>query len=540
MQKLINLYKFAFKMINYKRYMAVTYLLLTIATGLSALGFPYIGGLFVQNINEISSKMTTPYLIAQDKTIIIICSFALLYLFLNLLYELFSAKICVNIEREIYAKVFKKLFSSSKEQMKKMTIGEIQIKFSELDKICDYARYYVDALRDVLVAASCIAYIYLLSQYLLAVTCILLLTLFYSEVVKRKQKKYILKYRQAAGELSSKYVYNISKYNDISNLHANQRIIDDSISTYENFLKALYDRFLFLIMAGNLKKLLTYLIVGIIGVSSILLISMGHVSYSHIITYFLILNVFKSTIESITSVIEKRNEFELQQEYFADFMSIRPEETDQSKAITDIDKVVVNKVSFSYEGTKNIFNNFSLELSNSNVHVIKGGNGIGKSTLFNLINGSLRANDGAIVAGNGSKLTRNDVVTILPDDHYFYTGDILSDLKLMTGKSEEDIVKVLEDFQIDYISLNKNKKKNAEHLSTGQRKILSVIRGVLLRPKVLLLDEPLANLSPYYIDKILNAVKEIKGVVCMISHDITDRILSDPTFVVHEIKNNAK
>lgn len=523
-------------MINYKKFVAVTYLLLTIVTGLSALGFPYIGGLFVKNINEISGKVANPYLILQDKTIVIICSFALLYLFLNFLHELFSAKICVNIEREIYAKVFKKLFSASKEQMKKMTIGEIQIKFSELDKICDYARYYVDAIRDVMVTVACITYIYLLSQYLLAVTFLLLLVLFYSEIVKRKQRKYILKYRQAAGELSSKYVYNISKYNDISNLHANKRIIDDSISTYENFLKALYERFLFLIVAGNLKRLLTYLIVGVIGVSSVLLISTGLVSYANIITYFLILNVFKSTIESIASVIEKRNEFELQQEYFGDFMNIKSEEIDSTMSDQDINKIVLDKVSFSYDGHKNIFNDFSLELDQSNIHVIKGGNGIGKSTLFNLINGSLKANSGSVSTDNGSELAKKDIVTVIPDDHYFYTGDIINDLKLMTGKSEVEIKKVLEDFHIDYASLNMNKKKNADHLSTGQRKIVSVIRGILLKPKVLLLDEPLANLSPYYIDKILLAMKEIKGVVCMISHDITDRIMSDPTFVVHEIK----
>ena len=83
MHNLFNLFSFAYKMINYKRFIGFFYITLTLILGLTSLGFPYVAGLFFKNIEVITSKIDGLSMLVMDETILIIIAFAAFYLLLQ-------------------------------------------------------------------------------------------------------------------------------------------------------------------------------------------------------------------------------------------------------------------------------------------------------------------------------------------------------------------------------------------------------------------------------------------------------------------------
>ena len=537
MKRLFSSFSFAFKMISYRKFAGVLYIFLTLSLGAATMGFPYIVGAFFQNINEITTKITNLYLLITYPAVYTILIFAVSYLLLNYLYDLYSVKICVKIEENLYRDVFAKLFNAKKSEMKKISVGDIQIRFRELDQVCDYARYFIDVFKDIFIIVASAVYIYILSPYLLAISSLLLITLISSEIIKRMFRKYIIAHRKAGSNLASKYIYAINKYDDISNLRANKRIVDENISTYQIFLGVLCRKLKFVAASEAVKNALLFSLLSVTALCLVLFVKMGLIESYQVATYALILNLLKDAFVNISNVIEKRNEFELQEDYYHEFMKIKHDDILFSKS--PINKLTIKNLYFSYDSSKQIFESLNTTFEKGVVHVIQGGNGTGKSTLFNLINHGLERDSGEITSDLNLPINNGDVVTITPDNCYFFTGDIVKDIQTTTGKDEAEIIDILDHFELDYKQLSKNKINDGGQMSTGQKKIASIVRGFLVKPKVLLLDEPLANLSAYYIDKVLSYAKKMDSIVCLISHDITKEMLVSKSFKIHKLASDT-
>ena len=169
------------------------------------------------------------------------------------------------------------------------------------------------------------------------------------------------------------------------------------------------------------------------------------------------------------------------------------------------------------EGTENevnIFNNFNLEIEESEFVAVLGSNGCGKSTLFNLISGSLKENSGTITLSgkNISSLKEEDRALKIgkvhqdPSKGVSPSLTILENLSLAIKKSEKFSLRSLikkdniERFKeiLKELDLGLENKLNTQvkFLSGGQRQALSLIMATLKKPELLLLDEHTAALDP--------------------------------------------
>ena len=190
-------------------------------------------------------------------------------------------------------------------------------------------------------------------------------------------------------------------------------------------------------------------------------------------------------------------------------------------------------LSYAYpDGTKALENiNFSVERG-ENIAIL-GPNGAGKSTLLHHFNGLLTATSGKIyVLGNEvnkQNLTqiRQNVGLVFqdPDDQLFartVSQDVAfgpTNLKLPKTEVEERVKRALEVTELKGLE-----NKAPQNLSTGQNKRAAIAGVLAMKPEIMVLDEPMANLDPRTATKILRLLlqlnKELGITLIIATHDV--------------------
>ncbi len=192
-------------------------------------------------------------------------------------------------------------------------------------------------------------------------------------------------------------------------------------------------------------------------------------------------------------------------------------------------------VSLSY-GDRIILDNISFEINEGQIYGMLGPNGVGKSTIFNLITGLIKTNNGTIKLNN-KDVTNYPVYLRAREFKIGYVpqyGGYFQDLTLNQNlKAIAEIVindKNLIENKINYLitkfELENLKNVKAKFLSGGQKKKLVIALSLLSDPKVLLLDECFAALDVLTIkmlqEIIVNLQKENNITICICDHQARD------------------
>jgi ABC-type branched-subunit amino acid transport system ATPase component len=203
-------------------------------------------------------------------------------------------------------------------------------------------------------------------------------------------------------------------------------------------------------------------------------------------------------------------------------------------------------------------------LQDCNVHVdraevvgIIGPNGAGKTTLFNLLSGIVRPTKGKVIL-NGSnidgwrvdKVARHGAVKTFQVPKEFSTLSVfqnllVADAQFSDGSVWQAVVNVRHSHKrqseianraadvVNFLNLKSVCDLPAGSLSTGQKKLLDLGRALMLSPDILLLDEPLAGVSPVLAEEITGHLKKLSSAgmsIALIEHriefvqDICDRV----------------
>ena len=218
-----------------------------------------------------------------------------------------------------------------------------------------------------------------------------------------------------------------------------------------------------------------------------------------------------------------------------------------------------NNVSLSY-GNRLILDNLDFKINEGQIFGMLGPNGVGKSTIFNLITGLIKPNNGKI------RITNQDVTNypIYLRTKKFKVGYVpqyggyFNDLTLGENlKAISEIVienKNYRSERINYLiskfELDNLKDIKAKFLSGGQKKKLVIALALLSEPKVLLLDECFAALDVLTIkmlqEIIVNLQSESKITICICDHQARDllacvdvaMILSNGKIIAQDSPNN--
>lgn len=211
-------------------------------------------------------------------------------------------------------------------------------------------------------------------------------------------------------------------------------------------------------------------------------------------------------------------------------------------------KEIINleNISLSF-GKRKILENINISTNEGEIVGLLGPNGVGKSTIFNLITGLLKPDFGSIKINsktvNGYPIylrSKKFKIGYVPQyGGYFHNLTLLENLKAI---SEITINKQnIRDNKINYLiakfELDAVRDIKAKYLSGGQKKRLVIALSLLTDPKILLLDEPFAALDVMTIKKLQRIIVDLQSEenisVILCDHQARDLLLCvDKAFVI--------
>ena len=176
----------------------------------------------------------------------------------------------------------------------------------------------------------------------------------------------------------------------------------------------------------------------------------------------------------------------------------------------------MDKVSGGYTSSDDILHEVSLTVGSGEVVVIIGPNGAGKSTamkaVFGLINirsGQITFNDKEITGLSADQVVQQGVCYVPQTDNVFPSLTVDENLDMGAFLRRDDYSPQKDKVYSLFPPLAERRKQQAGTLSGGQRQMVAMGRALMLEPKLLLLDEPTAGLSPKFIEQIFNIIRDI-------------------------------
>ena len=199
-----------------------------------------------------------------------------------------------------------------------------------------------------------------------------------------------------------------------------------------------------------------------------------------------------------------------------------------------MNKIKFDKVSKSYSGGKTALSDVSLELVEGEVTFLTGHSGAGKSSFLKLIMRDQLASSGRITV-NGVDLAaikernlpyyRRGLGVVFQDHHLLMDRTVFENVALplsLIGLSDKVTVRRVR-AALTIVGLEGHSKSKPVELSAGERQRVGIARAVVMRPRVLLADEPTGNLDPELslrAMELFSQFTEIGSIVVIASHDL--------------------
>ena len=189
--------------------------------------------------------------------------------------------------------------------------------------------------------------------------------------------------------------------------------------------------------------------------------------------------------------------------------------------------IQVKNLTFSYDESP-LVENLSFIVEANQIGLISGESGIGKSTLFNVIAGLITPQKGTIklkdVIFNEGDFSLNtekrEIGYVFQDFALFPHINAQKNIEYALKSENNELCNEL----ISKLDLLELLDKMPHELSGGQQQRVAILRAILMKPNILLLDEPFSNLDKnniFAVQKIIKNVIELFQIPCLlISHDM--------------------
>ena len=206
------------------------------------------------------------------------------------------------------------------------------------------------------------------------------------------------------------------------------------------------------------------------------------------------------------------------------------------------------KITGGYGSGPDILHGCDISVGKGEIAVIVGPNGAGKSTAMKAIFGMLDVREGNVLLDgiDISKFSTQDRVRagmgFVPQNQNIFTSmTVEENLEMGAFIREDDFSDTLEQVFELFPILKEKRRQAAGELSGGQRQQVAVGRALMTQPKILMLDEPTAGVSPIVMDELFDRIIEVSrtGIpILMVEQNARQALgIADTGFVMVQGRN---
>ncbi len=169
-------------------------------------------------------------------------------------------------------------------------------------------------------------------------------------------------------------------------------------------------------------------------------------------------------------------------------------------------------------GATEVLRDVSFEVPEGRVVALLGGNGSGKTTVLNALTGLIRPRAGAItIAGHATagwppdRVVKHGMAHVPQGREVFATMTVAENLELgaVTRRDRAGIAADLAELRGLFPALATHWRKRAGALSGGEQQQVAIARALMARPRLLLMDEPSAGLSPAVVEAMVATIRQL-------------------------------
>ena len=311
---------------------------------------------------------------------------------------------------------------------------------------------------------------------------------------------------------------------------------------------------------ARVQSLFGPLMVGLIGISNLIVIYFGGMMYINrvagmesigkIAEFILYVNMLTWPVASIGWVSSMIQEAEASQKRVNEFLKIEPEIKNKNTQQSVIKGAIAFKnVSFTYEDTNIVaLNNISFRINEGQTLAILGKTGSGKSTILSLItrlydikHGSLEIDNQAI--SNLNLFDLRNSIGIVPQDAFLFSDTIRNNIKFgKESATDDEIIEVAKKAVVhDTITQFTNQYETVlgergVTLSGGQKQRVSIARAIIKNPQILIFDDCLSAVDTETEELILNNLFEVSKnkTTIIVSHRVSSAKNADLILILDE------
>lgn len=257
-------------------------------------------------------------------------------------------------------------------------------------------------------------------------------------------------------------------------------------------------------------------------------------------TFTILSSYFSKIIVSIKYFISITNDYinaHVSAERIMEYMKIK-KESNQKYEINTIERISIKNLSFGFKD--NLYDKLQYEFEKGMIYSVVGYNGKGKTTLIDIICGLYQNKFNGEILINDININDIDVYKLYKDKiSYCLQKPILLESSIKENiilEKELDMFEfsnLIRCFELENLIDNQKLNKNLDtKLSGGEKQKISIIRCLLRKSELLILDEPTSNLDHYSKEFLIEYLQEIKNdkIIIIITHDIdiinhSDKIL---------------
>lgn len=159
-----------------------------------------------------------------------------------------------------------------------------------------------------------------------------------------------------------------------------------------------------------------------------------------------------------------------------------------------------------------------MQIAEGGVTAIIGSNGAGKTTIINAISGAVPHGGTIVYNGKPLPVKTNQIVRAgivqVPEGRKIFAGLTVEEnlnAGAYTVKDRKEVHRLMEEQFEMFPRLRERRQQDAGTLSGGEQQMLAICRGLMAKPKVLMLDEPSLGLAPVVVNEVFQNIQRIKA-----------------------------